>query len=120
MDKNTPITWSPFEAYMNKFQGYLEGRFQKIDNRFDVIDDRFCMVDDRFDSIEKNLSQQIEDLAFASKTGFDHMDEQFTDVKQEISILQGDMKDAKKYIQTSSIESSSNRVRLQNLEAHIA
>jgi len=106
MDKNTPITWGPFEAYMDKFQGYLEGRFQKID--------------DRFDSIEKNLSQQIEDLAFASKTGFDHMDEQFTDVKQEIYMLQGDMKDAKKYIQTSSIESSSNRVRLQNLEAHIA
>lgn len=91
MDKNTSITWAPFEAYMNKFQGYLEGRFQKIDKRFDV-------VDDRFDSIEKNLSQQIEDLAFASKTGFDHMDEQFTDVKQEIYILQGDMKDAKKYI----------------------
>lgn len=113
MDKNTPITWGPFEAYMDKFQGYLEGRFQKIDKRFDV-------VDDRFDSIEKNLSQQIEDLAFASKTGFDHMDKQFTDVKQEIYILQGDMKDAKKYIQTSSIESSSNRVRLQNLEAHIA
>lgn len=113
MDKNTPITWGPFEAYMDKFQGYLEGRFQKIDKRFDV-------VDDRFNSIEKNLSQQIEDLAFASKTGFDHMDDQFTDVKQEIYILQGDMKDAKKYIQTSSIESSSNRVRLQNLEAHIA
>jgi len=106
MDKNTPITWGPFEAYMDKFQGYLEGRFQKID--------------DRFDSLEKNLSQQIEDLAFASKTGFDHMDEQFMDVKQEIYMLQGDMKDAKKYIQTSSIESSSNRVRLQNLEAHIA
>jgi hypothetical protein len=95
MDKNTPITWGPFEAYMDKFQENLEGRFQKIDKRFDVVDDRF-----------DSLKEQIGDLAFATKTGFDNMDKQFSNLKQEIHIIQN--------------ESSSNRVRLKNLETHIA
>lgn len=139
MDKNTPLTFGVFEdyftKYMDNFRGYLDGRFDDLETRlkqhvsqeidelalttkmgFDHVDERFDAVDKRFHSVE----ELIDNLAYATKTGFDNMDEQFTDVKIEIRMLQGDMSDAKKYIQSSSIESSSNRVRLQNLEAHIA
>lgn len=144
MDANTPLTWGLFEAHMHKFQEYLGGRFDSLEG-------------------------QIGDLAFATKTGFDDMDRQFHEVRQDISemkqditvlkqdvsvlkadvtvlkqdvtvlkqdvsvlkqdvtilkqdvtVLKTDMKDCKQYIQSSSIESSSNRVRLQNLEARIA
>jgi uncharacterized protein YijF (DUF1287 family) len=47
-----------------------------------------------------------ETLRLQQKTGFDDMDKQFSNLKQEIHIIQN--------------ESSSNRVRLKNLETHIA
>lgn len=134
MDKNTPLTFGIFQeyftSYMDTFRGYLDGRFD-------------------------SLEAQIGDLAFATKTGFDHVDEQFYEVrkdisclkedvailkedvtvlkedvsilkqdvtilKQDVSTLKGDMKETKQFIQTSSLESASNRVRLQNLEVRIA
>lgn len=128
MDKNTPLTFELFEnyfkKYMDTFRGHLDNRFDSLENRLSQqIEDLafatktgFDHMDTRFDSLE----EQIGDLAFASKTGFDNMDEQFTDVKMEIRMLQGDITDTKHHIQSSSLETASNRVRLQHLEAHIA
>lgn len=128
MDQKTPLTFELFEnyfkKYMDTFRGHLDGRFDSLENRLSqqikdlafATKTGFDHVDDRFDSLE----EQIGDLAFATKTRFDDMDKQFIDVKMEIHILQGDMTDAKHSIASSSLESASNHVRLQHLEAHIA
>lgn len=58
----TALTIEHFEKYMGQFRGFMEQGFA-------------------------NLQQQIEDLAFATKTGFDNMDKQFIEVRQEMQTL---------------------------------
>ena len=116
MSKSTPLSVEYFEKFVIT-----------INKRFDKIDQRFDSVDKRFDSLENRLSKEIEDLAFATKRGFDHMDERFDGLEnrvdhmeKDVIVLKTDMKDCKQYIQSTTLESASNRVRLQHLEARIS
>lgn len=58
----TALTIEHFEKYMGQFRGFMEQGFA-------------------------NLQQQIEDLAFATKTRFDHVDEQFREVRKDITVI---------------------------------
>ena len=118
MDKNTPLTFGIFEDYFTKYMDTFRGH---LDNRFDDLETRLKK------HVTEKIDEAIEELAYITKTGFDDMDKRFDRLENrvvhlevDVGMLKTDMKEAKHYIQSSSLESASNRVRLQHLEAHIA
>lgn len=102
---------------MDKFRDYFDGHLNNLETNLKQHVSK---------TVDTAVQAAIEELAYITKTGFDDMDKRFDRLENrvehlevDVGILKTDMKEAKHYIQSSSLESASNRVRLQHLEARI-
>lgn len=122
MEKDSVLTFGVFE---NFFKNYMDQFRRDLDVRFEQSETN--VINTLSKKIDEKVNEAIEELAYITKTGFDHVDERFEEINKrmdraetKIDDLTTGMKEVKTFMQTSRLESASHRVRLQNLEARIA
>jgi len=84
IEKLARIVTTGFTEGKKQFEK-IDSKFEKINTRFDKVDKRFGQIDIKLEKLDVKIDHEIANLATAVKTGFDHVEEQLTDINTSLA-----------------------------------